>query len=105
LKKDKYNIVGNSDEKCPECGSKMVIKLGRFSPFQSCSNFPKCKGILHLNNKSKKVLTLIHQIFLSKYNPGPKQMMAETIILKKSSLDTSGLIRIIQKLKMLNLWS
>ncbi len=30
-------------EKCPKCGSEMVIKLGRFGRFKACSNFPECK--------------------------------------------------------------
>ncbi len=32
-----------SDEKCPECGSPMIIKLGRFGKFMACTNYPKCK--------------------------------------------------------------
>ncbi len=32
-----------TDKKCPLCGAPMVIKLGRFGRFYSCSNFPKCK--------------------------------------------------------------
>ncbi|UPQ85501.1 type I DNA topoisomerase [Ignavigranum ruoffiae] len=29
--------------KCPECGSDMVIKIGRFGKFYACSNFPDCR--------------------------------------------------------------
>ena len=29
---------------CPECGSEMVMKLGRAGVFMSCSTFPDCKG-------------------------------------------------------------
>ena len=32
-------------ETCPLCGAKMVYKKGRFGPFESCSNYPKCKYI------------------------------------------------------------
>ncbi len=28
---------------CPECGSPILIRLGRFGRFYACSNFPKCK--------------------------------------------------------------
>lgn len=28
---------------CPECGSDMVIKLGRYGKFYACSNFPDCR--------------------------------------------------------------
>ncbi|MEA5026284.1 MAG: type I DNA topoisomerase [Erysipelotrichaceae bacterium] len=30
-------------ETCPECGGDLVIRIGRFGKFISCSNFPKCK--------------------------------------------------------------
>jgi len=32
-----------SDEKCPKCGSPMIIKLGRFGKFMACTNYPECK--------------------------------------------------------------
>ncbi|HVF52139.1 MAG TPA: type I DNA topoisomerase [Actinomycetota bacterium] len=32
-------------EKCPECGSELVAKSGRFGPFVGCSNYPGCKYI------------------------------------------------------------
>lgn len=28
---------------CPECGSPMVVKVGRFGKFHACSNFPECR--------------------------------------------------------------
>lgn len=33
------------DEECPQCGSKLVIRNGRFGEFAACSAFPKCKYI------------------------------------------------------------
>jgi DNA topoisomerase-1 len=33
------------DEKCPECGSQLTRRHGRFGEFTSCSDFPKCKYI------------------------------------------------------------
>lgn len=40
----KEDVVNEkTDEKCPECGNDMVIKLGRFGKFMSCSNYPECK--------------------------------------------------------------
>ena len=33
------------DEKCPDCGSQLVKRKGRFGPFVSCSNYPACKFI------------------------------------------------------------
>ena len=32
-----------TDEKCENCGSPMVIKFGRFGEFLACSNYPECK--------------------------------------------------------------
>ncbi|HEX8173207.1 MAG TPA: type I DNA topoisomerase [Thermoanaerobaculia bacterium] len=32
-----------TDEKCENCGSSMVIKFGRFGEFLACSNYPECK--------------------------------------------------------------
>ena len=32
-------------EKCPNCGSDLVMRTGRFGPFVGCSNYPECKYI------------------------------------------------------------
>lgn len=32
-------------ESCPECGSPLVIRKGKFGEFVACSNYPKCKYI------------------------------------------------------------
>ena len=32
-----------TDEKCPTCGSPMVVKRGRFGRFLACSRYPECK--------------------------------------------------------------
>lgn len=34
------------DEKCPNCGSPIVMKKGRFGEFKACSAYPKCKTII-----------------------------------------------------------
>jgi DNA topoisomerase I len=33
------------DEKCPRCGSNLVIKQGRFGEFTACTKYPDCKYI------------------------------------------------------------
>src|SRR5262245_59617359 len=33
------------DEKCPECGSDLMWRRGRFGPFIACSNYPDCKYV------------------------------------------------------------
>lgn len=35
--------VEETNEKCPKCGSSLVIRTGRFGKFLSCSKFPECK--------------------------------------------------------------
>lgn len=32
-----------TDEKCPQCEAPLVIRLGRYGKFLSCSKFPECK--------------------------------------------------------------
>lgn len=38
-----------TDEVCEKCGSKMVIRVGRYGEFLACSNYPECKNIKSLN--------------------------------------------------------
>ncbi len=42
------------DLHCPDCGGEMVMKSGRFGPFFSCTNFPKCKCSVNLRGEAKK---------------------------------------------------
>ncbi len=35
--------LGTTDEKCPECGSQLVIRLSKYGKFLACSTFPNCK--------------------------------------------------------------
>ncbi len=37
------NIEDDIDEKCPQCGSKLVVRYSKFGKFLACSAFPKCK--------------------------------------------------------------
>lgn len=41
-------------EQCPECGSDLVYRNGRFGKFISCSNFPKCRYTRRLDGKEKE---------------------------------------------------
>ncbi len=40
-------------EMCPECGSPMVYRVGRYGKFEACSNYPKCKYIKKDDNAPK----------------------------------------------------
>jgi len=52
VKKEDVVILGKSDIPCPECGGKMVIRIGRNGKFLSCATFPKCKGMLGMDGKT-----------------------------------------------------
>ncbi len=43
LSKSDVTNLGDSDEKCPECGKTLVFKLGKYGKFLSCSGYPDCK--------------------------------------------------------------
>ncbi len=54
---DNVNKTGTpTDEKCPNCGSPVVIKIGRYGKFKSCTNYPECKFRESLVKKEVKVL-------------------------------------------------
>lgn len=36
-------VPATLDEKCPQCGSPLVERTGKFGAFIACSNYPKCK--------------------------------------------------------------
>ncbi len=40
------------DEHCPLCGKDMEVKRGRFGYFLGCTDYPKCKGISKIWNKT-----------------------------------------------------
>ncbi|MCO6438733.1 MAG: type I DNA topoisomerase [Phycisphaerae bacterium] len=39
---------------CPDCGREVTLKSGRFGPYYSCSNYPKCKFTANLRGDAKK---------------------------------------------------
>ena len=38
------NAVILNDKTCPKCGSKMILRKGRYGKFYGCSKFPYCRG-------------------------------------------------------------
>ncbi|MBI2623730.1 MAG: type I DNA topoisomerase [Candidatus Liptonbacteria bacterium] len=40
------------DERCPLCGKEMQVKRGRFGFFLGCVDYPKCKGVAKIWNKT-----------------------------------------------------
>ena len=51
LEKKKPEETG---EKCPECGSPLVIRKGKYGEFTACSNYPTCKYIKKENKQTEK---------------------------------------------------
>jgi DNA topoisomerase-1 len=39
----KKDLIKETEKVCPKCGSKLIIRLGKFGRFYACSRFPKCK--------------------------------------------------------------
>lgn len=42
----------NRDEQCPLCGGPMNVKRSRFGYFLACRNYPNCKGVAKIWNKT-----------------------------------------------------
>ena len=40
---DKVKVLKVTEEKCPNCGLPMVVRIGRFGKFLACSGYPQCK--------------------------------------------------------------
>ena len=43
-------------EKCPNCGSPLVIRKGRYGEFTACSNYPECKYIKKEEQEVKEIM-------------------------------------------------
>lgn len=43
IKREEVTALEETDEICPECGKPLVVKLGRYGKFISCTGFPECK--------------------------------------------------------------
>ena len=54
LKKMEKKKPESTGEVCPECGSDLVIRKGKYGEFVACSNYPKCKYIKK-DNKSEVI--------------------------------------------------
>jgi ssDNA-binding Zn-finger/Zn-ribbon topoisomerase 1 len=51
---DVVEVMPEGDLHCPQCGGVMQLKSGRFGPFYSCTNFPKCRCSINLRGEAKK---------------------------------------------------
>ena len=49
----KLNTSEGQEKICPECGSPLVIRKGRYGEFTACSNYPECK---YIKKEQKEVI-------------------------------------------------
>jgi len=50
-----------TDQVCPECGSPMVVKLGKRGKFLGCTNYPDCKKTLPMPGQEREVPELLDE--------------------------------------------
>jgi len=43
LIRDTHDLSKLHEDKCPNCGSELVVKSGRFGPFIACTRYPECR--------------------------------------------------------------
>ena len=54
VSKEKYEApVEETDIICEKCGSRMIIKNGRYGKFAACPNYPACKNTKQLNKPAQ----------------------------------------------------
>lgn len=78
INRSEFTELGKSDEKCPKCGSAMVVKLSRFGKFLSCTKYPECDGMLSM--EKEEALTFDSE----KYEGAPKTDDGREFVLKNS---------------------
>ena len=49
VKKEDVVILGKAEDKCPECGGEMIIRIGRYG------KFPECKGMKDLSGNEESL--------------------------------------------------
>jgi DNA topoisomerase-1 len=87
IEREDFTVMGDApkDIKCPECGGKMLIKLGRYGKFYSCAKFPDCKGMLGLDGETPEEVQAKAKTdkFKEFYKPAPKTDDGRDYVLKK----------------------
>lgn len=87
ISREDYKVLGDAPThvKCPECGAKMNMKIGRYGKFYSCTKWPDCKGMLGLDEKTQEEFEKEAQSkqFQSIYKEAPKTDDNRNYILKR----------------------
>ncbi|MDR1337476.1 MAG: type I DNA topoisomerase [Rickettsiales bacterium] len=50
------HLFGDGDDKCPECGGNLGLKLSKYGAFIGCSNYPACKYTRRLDTAADGVI-------------------------------------------------
>lgn len=58
VKMEKVKTEIMTDENCPDCGNKLVIREGRYGKFMACSTYPKCKFTKNLPEEEAKAAAI-----------------------------------------------
>lgn len=61
VKMEKVKTEIMTDELCPDCGNKLIIREGRYGKFIACSTYPKCKFTKNLPEEEAKAAAL-HEV-------------------------------------------
>jgi len=48
-------ISEETEEVCPQCGERLIIKLGRYGKFYGCKGYPQCRYVRPLYDKGEEV--------------------------------------------------
>ncbi|WP_042281596.1 type I DNA topoisomerase [Candidatus Protochlamydia sp. R18] len=55
--KEDYATDFDWEQPCPNCGSEMKIRHGRYGAFLGCTKYPECKGIINIPKKGEEALS------------------------------------------------
>lgn len=87
INREDFTVLADAPDniKCPVCGAKMLLKLGRFGRFYSCSRFPECKGILSESGETKEEIEAEADAeeFKSTYETAPLSEEGKPYLLKR----------------------
>lgn len=81
-----YTVLEDApkDIKCPDCGGKMNVKLGKYGRFYSCKKWPDCKGMMSLGGTEEDYKEKAQsKEFLEKYKSAPKTDDGRDYLLKQ----------------------
>lgn len=67
------------DEKCPKCGSNLVLRIGKNRDIVACSNYPKCKYIYLKENNIKENSEELIEHYSSRFKKGKREDIEEDV--------------------------